>query len=284
VNICHVVATFDPAHGGPLIVATRLAEAQAALGHSVTLAGACGEEHLIKNQRAAANANIQVRGFSGTREFGSLMPFDLVELHGIWEPTLLKIARFCRRSNVPYVVCPHGMLDDWSLNQKAFKKRVALSIFYKRMISRASAIHALNKHEAKVISKKGLSDRVEVIPNGVSVDARSSEVKIESIFPDLLDKTYVLFLGRLHYKKGLDVLAEAWKQVVAEIPAAVLVVAGPDEDGSINDFRAQISGAGIEDSVVELGAVYGQKKMDTIERVSLLCSAKPTGGVQRRYA
>jgi glycosyltransferase involved in cell wall biosynthesis len=260
VNICHVVPTFDPAHGGPLIVATKLAEAQAALGHSVTLAGVCREEHLMKSQRAATNANVEIRDFSSTREFESLLPFDLVELHGIWEPILLKIARLCRRRNVPYVVCPHGMLDDWSLNQKALKKRVALSIFYKRMISRAGAIHALNKHEAQVISEKGLSDRVEVIPNGVSIDTRSSEGKIESNFPELADKTYVLFLGRLHYKKGLDILAEAWKQVVAAMPAAVLVVAGPDEDGSVNDFRARISRAGIEDSVVELGAVYGQKK------------------------
>ncbi|MEH6518289.1 MAG: glycosyltransferase [Halioglobus sp.] len=260
VNICHVVPTFDPAHGGPLIVATRLAEAQASLGHSVTLAGACEKEQLIQNQRAATHPNVEVRAFSGTREFECLMPFDLVELHGIWEPTLLKISRLCRRRSVPYVVCPHGMLDHWSLNQKALKKRVALSIFYKRMISRAGAIHALNKHEAQVISEKGLSQRVEVIPNGVSIDTRSSEGKIESIFPELADKTYVLFLGRLHYKKGLDILAEAWKQVITEIPAATLVVAGPDEDGSINDFRARILRAGIKDSVVELGAVYDHKK------------------------
>ena len=182
-NICHVVPTFDPAHGGPLVVAARLAEAQAGLGHSVVIASACEDEKLIDNQRVSMNLNVEVRGFSRAREFELLMPFDLVELHGIWEPILLRIARLCFRHNVPYVVCPHGMLDHWSLNQKSFKKRVALKTFYGKMISRASAIHALNTYEAQVILDKGLSERVEVIPNGVSFDANNFDATIESTFP-----------------------------------------------------------------------------------------------------
>jgi glycosyltransferase involved in cell wall biosynthesis len=260
VKICHVVPTFDPAHGGPLAVATRLSEAQASLGHPVTIAGACADQSLIQNQRQATNANVEVVGLVHARQFEALMPFDLIELHGIWEPILLKIAWLCRRHNVPYVVCPHGMLDNWSLQQKPFKKRLALATFHGRMMSRASVVHALNKHEANVIRKRGFSERIEVIPNGVQIDTEIPEESIESVFPQLLNKAYVLFLGRLHHKKGLDLLAKAWERVIAEKPEATLVLAGPDEDGSIEEFRARISSAGIDDTVRELGAVYGEAK------------------------
>lgn len=263
-KICHVVPTFDPAHGGPLIVATRLAEAQASLDYTVSIASASEDDQLLRNQRSSTNANVDVFSFSCRREFESRLPFDLVELHGIWEPILLEAARVCRRRNIPYVVCPHGMLDDWSLQQKALKKRLALLTLHGRMISHASIVHALNEYEAEVIRKRGLAERIEVIPNGVAVETSAFEGSIGSAFPQLLGKTYVLFLGRLHHKKGLDLLVDAWELVVAEIPAITLVLAGPDEDGSIEEFRARISHAGIDNTVVELGAVYDDAKWDLL--------------------
>ncbi|MEM1154330.1 MAG: glycosyltransferase [Pseudomonadota bacterium] len=259
-RICHVLPTFDPAHGGPLVAAIRLAESQAELGHLVTLAAFCRDTELLAMQRASTDSRVEIRGLSKTGDFRAILPFDIVELHGVWEISLLEAARVCRIQKTPYIVCPHGMLDHWSMQQKALKKRLALTFTHKRMLAEASAIHALNQHEAEVIGQRRLNDRIEVVPNGVDEQTGVERVDTQTDLMDLPHPGYVLFLGRLHYKKGLDMLATSWKHVIDHVPDATLVVAGPDEDGSIGNMRATLTSCGIDNSVVELGAIYGRDK------------------------
>jgi glycosyltransferase involved in cell wall biosynthesis len=156
------------------------------------------------------------------------------------------------------------MLDVWSLKRSRWKKRIAMALVHGRMLRGAGAIHALNAHERNTIAALRLGPPIEVIPNGVfleEIEIPSDIAAFRASVPGLGDRPYALFLSRLHFKKGLDILAEAWKLVGPEFPDHRLVVAGPREDDSIDDFRRRIAAAGVQGSVVEAGAVYAGMKV-----------------------
>src|SRR5690606_2487096 len=123
-------------------------------------------------------------------------------------------------------------------------------------------IHALNAHERDTIAALGLGPPIEVIPNGVfleEIDIPADVAAFRASIEGLGERPYALFLSRLHFKKGLDLLAEAWKIVAPQFPEHRLVVAGPREDDAIDDFRRRIAAANLQSTVLEAGAVYGSR-------------------------
>jgi glycosyltransferase involved in cell wall biosynthesis len=155
------------------------------------------------------------------------------------------------------------MLDIWSLRQRRLKKRLALALGYRRMLGEAGAIHALNAHERDTIAALGFGSRIVVIPNGVFLEEieRAAEPPLfREAHPELGEAPYVLFLSRLHYKKGLDILGEAWARVGHAFPDHKLVVAGPRQDDTIEVLRRRLGEEGLSGSVVEVGEVYADMK------------------------
>ena len=88
--------------------------------------------------------------------------------------------------------------------------------------------------------------------------------------PQLRGQQFALFLGRLHYKKGLDYLAGAWAKVATEVPDASLVVAGPDE-GALAPFEAQIARAKVAERVHIVGPLYGEEKFAALVDAACFC-------------
>jgi glycosyltransferase involved in cell wall biosynthesis len=279
-RILHVISSLDPAGGGPPSVLWRLAAAQAALGHDVTAVGARAPDRdgVVEASRVGVVGGDRVSVLKADRPPGRVAAAlgsrvvdavraaptpDIVHMHGVWDVPLLRTARWCRARGVPYVVRPAGMLDVWTLRQRAAKKKIALALAYRRMLDRAGAIHALNAHERDTVADLGFASPIEVIPNGVfleEIERPGDPADFRAEHPALGDRPYALFLSRLHFKKGLDILAEAWARVAPEFPEHRLVLVGPREDDSIDDFRARVERAGVAGSVVEAGAVYGALK------------------------
>jgi glycosyltransferase involved in cell wall biosynthesis len=259
-------------------VAIRMAAAQAGLDHDVSLIAprhpsrASTVLESIAEVPGADRVRVyqtdlpQHSPFSTTHISGaldSILPVDVVHIHGTWGYAFLKIAKTLRKINVPYVLRPFGTLDYWSMSQKALKKKLALALAFRRMINGAGAIQALNIHEHDSILRFGFTTPVRIIPNGVfldEVDIETSPDEFRQSAEGLGDHPYLLFLSRLHYKKGLDILAEAWKIVSPHHPDLKLVVAGPREDDSIDDFTKRIEDAGLGDTVAIPGPVYGSRK------------------------
>jgi len=133
----------------------------------------------------------------------SLHP-DLVHVHGLWMyPSLAAVC--WSRGSKPYVVSPHGMLDPWALRNSRWKKRVAAALYENRHLRGAACLHALNEAEAKAIRDYGLRNPICIIPNGIELP-RQPERNVER------KNHTLLYLGRLHPKKGLAGLIEAWSQ------------------------------------------------------------------------
>lgn len=189
--------------------------------------------------------------------------FDLVHVHGLFQyPTMASCAA-CRRRGVPYVLSPRGMLDPHAIRVKStVKKRLYLALLEGRNLKRAAALHFTSAEELALAAAIGVRTPGFVIPNGLDIAAFPDAA---SRRPDGTDSpSTILFLGRMHQKKGLDLLIPAFAQVVAARPGSRLILAGPDDGGYLATVRALIRQHGLEDSVRYVGMLLGQDKVDAL--------------------
>ncbi|HKJ21947.1 MAG TPA: glycosyltransferase [Gammaproteobacteria bacterium] len=289
-NVVHVINTLDPANGGLPAVVTRLAAAQARLGANTSIAAYAhpGTEEAVARSLTGIPDIDRVRiincgmrglaeGITGRRAFRSIRAMlssrDIVHLHGVWDSILRAGARAAAERGGRYVVAPHGMLDPWSLRQKPWKKRVALYLHFRRLLNRALFIHVLNEDERELARPLGMTAPFEVIPNGVFAEelgAPGGGDSFASACPGLCGRPYILFLSRLHYKKGLDVLAGAFHYVTRRNADVQLVVAGPD-GGARAGFEADIEARGIKHRVHMVGPLYGRDKLAVYRGAAVFC-------------
>jgi glycosyltransferase involved in cell wall biosynthesis len=127
------------------------------------------------------------------------------------------------------------MLDDWALNQNRLKKRLYFRLIAAGILKRAASIHALTETEARNVRELGISTSVVNVPNGIDLaefENLPSRTAFCERFPQLRGKRIVLFLGRLHPKKGIDLLIETFAEVATLFPDLFLVLAGPDAAGT----------------------------------------------------
>lgn len=276
-RISHVIGTLDYRAGGPPAVCRRLAIAQARLGHEVAIISPRIEDEQLDPAVEGLSGSDRVRrvlveypaaapGRVFSRTFAEVVQRehpDVIHMHGVWEPLLLRASEGARKIDIPYVIRPAGMLDVWSMARSALKKKIALALGFRSMLAEAGAIHALNEHEASTIRALGFGSQVVQIPNGVfleEVELATDPGEFRASVPGLGDHPYALFLSRLHYKKGLDILADAWVSAAPRLIEHHLVVAGPREDDSADVFRGAIERAGLSGRVHMVGAVHGRRK------------------------
>src|SRR5205823_9103283 len=151
-------------------------------------------------------------------------------IHALWEEIQHQAATTARGRCVPYIFTPHGMLDPWSLAQGRWKKRLYLAWRLRRDLDSAAAIHFTSERERELSSRLSLKPMTLVEPLGIDLaefEDLPPRGEFRSAHSELAGKTVALFLGRLHQKKGLDVLIEAFAQ--HRVANAALVIAGPDD-------------------------------------------------------
>jgi len=156
-----------------------------------------------------------------------------VHIHGLWETSTLAASLVARRTRTPYVISPHGMLEPWALANKRHKKQVYASLFERRNLDGAACVHALTRAEALDCRRFGYRGPIAIIPNGIDVPETYDASLFRARFPRIKGKRILLFLGRVHYKKGIDLLLHAWARLSDRHPDVVLVIAGPDSEGTV---------------------------------------------------
>lgn len=282
-RILHVIQSLDAPMGGPPVICTRLAQAQAKMGHEVmVLSEGCRESNHVGKEleeirflfaeRRSAFANILSRSLPIALK-SAIACYNVLHFHGIWDPLLLKVANEGRQQRKPYVVTPHGMLDPWSLSQKKWKKRLGFWWGTRRLLDQASQLHLGNLDEVELIQPLGLATNYSVIPNGVTLsefEPLPDRDRFRVKFSQIGDQPYILFLSRLHYKKGLDFLADAFALARKTYPSVQLIVAGPN-GGEERPFRDRISKLGLTDCTHLIGAVNGRDKLELLRGASCFC-------------
>jgi glycosyltransferase involved in cell wall biosynthesis len=185
---------------------------------------------------------------------------DLLHVHGLWTWTSIASLAWKRRTGRPLVVSPHGMLDPWALRHHGWKKRLALALFERAHLDRADCLHALVAAEAQAIRAVGIAGRIETVPNAVELPPLVAQA------PAWAERLpagahVLLYLGRLHRKKGLPNLIRGWRLARdAGARSWLLVIAGGDEAGHQAELGRLVRELGLADDVLFVGPQYGPER------------------------
>jgi glycosyltransferase involved in cell wall biosynthesis len=171
---------------------------------------------------------------------------DIIHSAAVWTYQGAAVNQIHKRKKVPYVLSTRGTLDAWALRRSSCKKRIALALFQQRNFVRASCLHALNESELVSIRRFGIKAPVCVIPNGVDIPAASDSSPLVSSLR-LDGRKILLYLGRIHPKKGLINLLNAWKAQRRNRNAEdwILAVAGWDEGGHEAELKSLATTLGL---------------------------------------
>lgn len=177
---------------------------------------------------------------------------DLVHDHGAWLPNNAAAALAARWHDVPLVITPRGMVEPWAMQHQALKKTLGWHLYQSHVLQSADLLHATSTLEARNLRELGLDAPIAVIPNGVEIPDAWKQTPTEE------SPRRVLFLSRIHPKKGLPNLIDAWAQL--QPSGWELVITGPDEDGHRAEIEDRAERRGISDDVTFTGPVYGDEK------------------------
>jgi len=293
-RILHVVPTYLPAtrYGGTIFSVHGMCKGLAERGHEVhvftTNVDGPGDSDVPLEQPVPLDG-ARVWYFPSprlrrlywspamARALAREMPgFDLVHLHSVFLWPTLYAARMARTHAKPYLITPHGMLyPELIVERSPWLKRAWISLFERRNIEHASAIHLTVEAEAQALHHFGFRlPRLTVIPNGVDQPEDVDEQALSEAVRRVAEHgKLILFLSRVHWKKGLDRLVQA----MAHIPDAHLAIAGNDEENYLETLLPLADACGVRQRITVLGPVQGADKAFLFRRamVTVLPSAYP---------
>lgn len=278
-KILHVQETLSPRYGGPASALPQLVAAQAAAGHDVVVVTTNADHPVGVYHKPGWStlANDAVKVLYGSTQstrlrisaqvarylVRSITEFDVVHVHGAYRFPPTFAASLARRRGVPYIIRPHGSLDpflyDMSTMGSVKLKRAYERLFDLPNMHGAGAVHYTAEDERERASFLEVRAPSFVLPNGIDW-ARYRDLPARGAFRarwSLNDAPLVLFLGRLHVKKGLDLLIPAFDTVRRQEPKAQLVVAGPENDDYGMRVRSWVKARGMESQVHFVGTLHG---------------------------
>jgi glycosyltransferase involved in cell wall biosynthesis len=281
-RVLHVISGLDTREGGPTSALLTFVRSQVRAGLSVSVAATW-----TRAVPPDAAEPLREAGAAVTLIGPCLPPLrwhprlardvnkavanaDVVHIHALWEEIQHRAARAAQRRGVPYVFTPHGMLDPWSLRQGAVKKRWYLSLRLRRDLGGAAAIHYTDEQERGLAGSLGISTPAIVEPWGLDLaefDDPPPAGSFRARHPLVGDRPLVLFLGRLHPKKGLDLLIPAFAR--ARLGDAVLVIAGPGDEAYRAELEARARDALPGDRVVFTGMLRGRERIEALADADL---------------
>jgi poly(glycerol-phosphate) alpha-glucosyltransferase len=196
---------------------------------------------------------------------------DVVHNHSVWMLPNSYASRTADRLNKPVVITAHGTLEPWALAHSGWKKQLVGWAFQNEDLSRASCIHVNSRAEAAGIRAYGLKQPIAIIPNGIDarfLDTLPGREQFERTFPQTAGRRIVLFMGRLHKKKGIELLLLAWARLASLFTDWILVIAGPD-NGFESRTRQMIQELGLSRNVILTGNLQERSKLQALGAAEL---------------
>jgi glycosyltransferase involved in cell wall biosynthesis len=274
-HILHVIASLSPPLGGPPEGLRQLAKASLEIGDTPEVV--CldpPDAPFLKEFPCSVHAlgqhwlgryGFSPRLWSWLRQ--NVSRFDGIVMQGIWTFPGVAVRAACLRADKPYCNFVHGALDPWfeqNYPLKHLKKKVYWPIQYKILRDAYAVLFTTDtERDLASISFRPNIWNSALIPFGISEPEGDPTCQVRTFyqnFPQLRGRRFLLFMSRLHPKKGCDLLIEAFANVASEFPDVDLVVAGPDEEGAQSNFQRICATKGIADRVFWPGMVSGDIK------------------------
>jgi glycosyltransferase involved in cell wall biosynthesis len=274
-KILHLISSVNPAGGGPIEGIKQLGTTLESAGHRVEIASldAPNAAFLKQTPLPVHSLGPSTLKYSFSSRFipwlrANRNRYDAVIVNGIWQFHSFAAWRALHNSSTPYVLFTHGMLDPW------FKKKYPLKHLKKwvywpwaeyRVLRDAQAV-LFTCEEERVLARKSFwlyHCNELVVSYGTAKPKGNPEQERQEFFthyPELRGKKLALFMGRVHPKKGCDLLIEAFAKVLAEQPAWHLVIAGPDQVGWQEALNSRAAQLGLAPRITWTGMVSGNLK------------------------
>ena len=284
-RILHVISSLAPRYGGPTQACLELCEELVRQGEQVTIyaTNIDGPEQLdVPLDRPVWTNGVEIRYFpvQAPRPYVVSRPLaqavrraipeqDIVHIHSLYLFPSTVAAHYCRRAAVPYLMWPHGVLDPYLFRRHRGRKWLYERLFEWRNLNRAAAIHFTAREEEELARPLGLRPRGVVVPLGVHPERYEDGPGVAAsvdAWPEMRDRRVILFLGRLNFKKGLDILAKAFGQLAREREDLHLLLAGPDNDGYGETVRRWFAAEGVLHRCTFAGMLVGSQKLAALHR------------------
>ena len=188
---------------------------------------------------------------------------DVVHVNCCWIPGCALTQRWAQEKGYRVVLTPHGMLEPWIMKRHYLTRKLpALLLYQKRAIVQADMLHATAYSERDNLLRLGYNDRIMVIANGVDVGNITMKQSWKR-------RKEILFLSRVHVKKGINFLIEAVAELKPQLDGYTIRIAGEGNEAYINELKQQTVRMGVEDIVRFEGGVYGDEKWRLYQQADL---------------
>ena len=266
-NVLQVVSHLDLEASGPSYSVRRLSEELSSQGVNSTLCALARDASQIvasnNNKTFLQNKLSGKFGFSSglhsyIKKVARSKQIDILHSHGLWMHPNIVGTEICRSHRIPRVVSPRGTLSPWSLENGSKRlKRVLWHLYQKRSLSEATMLHATSETEYVEIRNLGFNQPVSIIPNGIDPLSANHQYQKQ-------DKRYrtLMYLGRIHPKKNLELLLNAWAELASKFPNWRLEIVGPIENNPYAlTLENSVNSRGLA-RVKFSGPAYGEQKLD----------------------
>jgi poly(glycerol-phosphate) alpha-glucosyltransferase len=277
VRIAMVTASMSRQGGGLFYAVRPLARALAEQGTPVEVMGLRDrfweqDESLWRPVRASAYPAVRgiPIGYSPQlRQAVSALDVSegLFHLHGLWLHPSKVVLDASRRTGRPRIISPHGMLDAWAVRNSGWKKKLVGKLYEDRNLAGCQCLHALCEAERQSIREFGLKNPVAVVPNGIDLPPEAGSFD-DPAPVEWRNKKVLLFMGRIHPKKGLEPLIEAWRLAGGEQSDWRLAAAGPNELNHQDQLQSKVESLGLQQSIRFVGPQAGKAKDAWLRRAS----------------
>lgn len=282
-----VTPTIEVACGGPSYSSINLARALADLGIDVTLftttpngtvpAGA-GNGFALKYFRRSFPMRYLNSGPLLSELADCIGRFDLLHVMNLWNFVSTRSARIASNARVPYVLTPRGMLSAWVRSFRRFDKEVYFAIAERRTVRNATALHFVSQEEERMSARFAQKTPCFTVPNGVWCE------EFDMADPNAFRKRFglegkrlVMFLGRLHPIKQLDLQCEALRLLSKRVSDLRWVFVGPD-DGVKQRLKTMLAEAGVDDRAVFTGLLSGSDRISALAAADVYCQSSEHEG------
>lgn len=283
-SVCQVVASINENIGGPAYSVTNLAQIlsqQSISSHLFTLdyyweGKQISTQNVKLHTLTATKLAKYFRGFQplASYELSKLASteLDLIHNHGLWMFPNLYARQAAVSNKIPLVISPRGMVESWSLNNSWYKKWPAWFLYEKQNLNSATAFHATSVEEVNSIRQLGYKQPIALVPNGVntpSINEKANKKVLSENFPEIAEKKWLLFLSRIHPKKGLDNLLYVWQSLANHFPEWHLIIAGADLIGYQTELEVLVEKFKLKHQVTFTGMLSGQLKYSALTNADL---------------
>lgn len=237
-RILHVITGMRKAAGTSVFVAEIACE-QVKIGFDVTIV----HQETWRTDNYPIDEGVKFIGKDDLLKSISERDYDIVHIHGMWEYMLHQFSKLCRHKGWPYIWSPHGSVAPWAMKFRRWKKMPVWWLWQKKDIERAVMLHVTAPCEEQWMRDLGFTQRCIIAPLGVRIG------KIAK-----LEGNTVLFVGRIHKTKGLDMLLQAISQVPEN--GYRFRIVGPDQDNNIVQLNSLARKLRVCDRIEFVGPKY----------------------------